>query len=217
MLLHAPGHIPVERWRQIQPTYAWSDWNPYELVGEADPIAEHELHALADRAALAYALGCAEWVVFRLSGFMQDPQAEMFLQAAWAFEMSPTFAAPPESDEAQWKGPVRGVVDLALMTVLNAIYSLPEHASHIDAAFLERLALHVVPDREPFLCWRSVIIPRLATLYPRGQETSFPYVPRELLDSSLAATNPNETRTLVKRFLESLDPTENPMLEQVDQ
>ena len=217
MSLSAPTYVPVESWRHVLPSYAWSDWNPYEAVGHPDALREDELRRLSGRAILAYTIACAEWVVYRLTGFLDDARPEWFLEAAWAFEMSERFAAPVESVEAEWKGPVRGAVDLALMTVLNAIYSLRDGAVEVDAAFAEQLAQHVVPEMEPFLAWRGRVLPRLANQYPANHEARYRYVPREATDPDYNICDEDHAEALVMAFLRNLDTATNPMLEPVSE
>ena len=215
MALLAPSYIPVEAWRSVLPDYPWSDWNPYDSIGECDPMDEHALKLLTGRAALAYAIACAEWVVFRLAPFMDDQRPFLFLEAAWAFEMSDRYAAPPESTEAEWKGPVRGAVDLALMTVLNAIYSLREDAVQVDAAFVQRLAMHVLPQQEQFLRWRSPVLARLEGHFPRQSTRGPQYVPREVMDPATLIQDEVQLRLYVESYLRAIDTTRNVMLRRV--
>lgn len=212
MSLKPPQYIPISQIEAIPPDYKWDDSNPYSVLGNEDPLTEKYLAGLSYRAILAYSIGCAEWVVYRLNKFCNDERPIQFLEACWACEMSSDYATPPESDKKDWRGPVRGAIDLSLMTILNTIIGIEEGSPESDAAFAELLPLHVIPDKQPFFAWREKILARLATLYQRDNSNPLGRpVPREALEPLIEPT-PEVEDNFVKDFLKNLDKEMNPFL-----
>lgn len=162
--------IPVDEIASKDIFHDWSDWDPYAVIG--DPTSERieQLGMLSDRALVAYATACAEWVVARFSAISDDPVPGCFLEAAWLCQVDSSRRPPPESEESDWKGATRGAIDLALMTVLNAIGSTDGGKPEVDAALAERIALHVLPDAAPFVVWRDCCLPVLQVHFLRGSD-----------------------------------------------
>jgi hypothetical protein len=213
MSLAWPEYIPSDI--GVTPvSHQWDDWNPYSVLGDVDPFTEKALLSVTNRAALAFAIGCAEWVLCRFSQVSEDPRPSLFVEACWAYEMSSDYACPPESNESEWKGEIRGPIDLALMTILNTAYAIDDNATHVDAAFAERLPLHVlpVPYQKLFTEWRDAVIARFQHLYPRTEryEMGAP-VPREALNPDFQLDVASGEK-LVKGFLEVIDTMRNPFL-----
>jgi hypothetical protein len=217
MTLERATFVPYDRIQKAPVTHAWSDWNPYSVLGESNSDTELALAQLTDNACIAYAAACAEWVVGRFALMLDDSRPWQFLEACWAYEMSDQFRCPPESNEAEWKGPIRGPIDLALMTVLNTAYAVEDESAHIDAAFAELIPLHVIADQSLFLQWREQVLPKLRGLAARESvgRARLP-VPREALDPRLSVTE-RLARELAARFLARVDPSKNPFLVRIPQ
>lgn len=202
--------VPIDVTLEQDVSFTWSDWDPYEAVGNPSPQRVQELGALSDWALVAYALACAEWVVFRFSTLLKDDRPLQFLEAAWAYEMTDEYEPPRESEESEWKGPVRGSVDLALMTTLNAIYSTKDGKPEVDAALAEQIAAHVVNDKQAFARWRDAVYQRLFKLFPRRDNAERQFVSRAVFD--LSTPDGADAAGYIEKFREQLDTTENPML-----
>lgn len=159
--------VPVDRISEPGVGFTWSDWDPYAAVG--DPAADRieTLGGLSDRALVAYSVACAEWVVYRFSRLSSDQAPYLFLEALWVSGIDSRYRPPAESDESQWKGPIRGSIDLALMTTLNAISSTDGGKPEVDAALAEQIALHVCADKEPMRAWSARVLDRLARHFSR--------------------------------------------------
>jgi len=206
-----PNYIPPEL-EKFTIAHQWDDGNPYSLLGDVDPFTEQALSKVTARAAIAYAIGCAEWVVFRFCNLSDDPRPYLFIEASWAFQMSNRYACPPESDESEWKGEIRGPIDLTLMTILNTIYAVEDGSPHVEAAFAEQLPLHVIPNQQNFLNWRGTVLERLQHLYPISTADNMgPPVPREALDPSSQFDSAGAAK-LVDMFFENLDEKANSYL-----
>lgn len=204
--------VPVSVLEDVPLSYQWDDWNPYLVIGEASAESEKRLRELSDRAVLAYAISCSEWVIYRLNKHFSDQRPFQFIEACWAFEMSDRYAAPPESIESEWKGQVLGPIDLSLMTILNCIYSFGEDSSFIDCAFSELIAIHVLSlHAEPFYQWREKVLGELVKRFPREGRGDNIYVPRELMNPE-RRIDEGEEAGLVNSFLKRVDVKENPFL-----
>lgn len=174
------------------------------------------LDQLSDRAIIAYSIACAEWVVARFSRVSRDEHPLRFLEACWAFEMDRHLAAPPPNQDDEWKGSIRGALDMAMVTVLNTYYTTEDGVGEIEGAFNEKVVLHVLLDPQLFLVWRGTVLSRLHRLYPRDPANSWgDPVPREALDPrvQLESTDFGEC---VRLFLSSLSPATNPLLRRIE-
>ncbi|MEW5702959.1 MAG: hypothetical protein AB1792_12120 [Candidatus Zixiibacteriota bacterium] len=215
MALSPPRYIPIAILQKAPVTHSWDDWDPYPLVGTQREETMDRLARLSDRAIIAFAIGCAEWVVFRLGNLSTDPTPLDFLEAAWAFEMDKEIESLPESEDKDWQGPIRGPLDLSLMTILNTYYTTEEGTAEIEGAFAELVALHVQHDTSYFEAWRKRALQRLSDHYPRKKSDTWgPPVPREVLDPAVKIS-PELAQEYVQRFLDGLDFEKNPFLKRV--
>jgi hypothetical protein len=163
--------------------HKWDDWDPYPLIAPTDADVEEQLSRISDFGKLVFSTGCAEWVVWRFADHVKDERALQFIDACWAYELSPNFEVPEELDDEEWEGPVLGPICLALTTILNTRYGFDERNAEVDAAFAEQVVLHVLPDRTLYLRWRDQVIERLLTIAPADRSNPpGPRLPRAVLD-----------------------------------
>jgi hypothetical protein len=196
--------------------HTWDDWDPYVLLGKSTEETMQALARISDRAMIAYATACAEWVVYRFYELSSDPLPYQFLEACWAFQMDKEIQAPPPSKDVEWKGPIRGPIDLSLVTVLNTYHTTEDGVGDIEGAFGERIALHVLSDQRPFMIWRAQVLPRLERLFSRTPMDPWGApVPREALDPTVEVT-PDHAAELARRFLMALDFQANPLLRRIE-
>lgn len=191
--------------------FEWSDWDPYAAVGEPESSRIETLGLIGDRPLIAYALASAEWVVRRFTRLSDDPRPLQFLEASWAFLLSFEYEPPPESNEAEWKGPVRGSIDLALMTVLNTINSTQGGKAEVDAGLEEQIARHVLERATEFEDWAGAVTLRLIEHFPREQDSDRRMVPRSFFDLS-HAYDERAVDAEVESYLRELRPEGNPFL-----
>jgi hypothetical protein len=188
------GEAPVQ--------FEWDAWNPYASIGDPDLRVQALLRSVSDRAKIAFAIACAEWVVGRLTPWLDgDSRPWQYIEACWLHEMSDEFALPVESEESQWQGNVRAPIDLALMTILNVAIGCEDDNAEVDAAFAAKLATHVLIDKRAFLHWQISVLHRLRRLYPLAQEFRMgPPVPRAVLVEPFAL-NIDAAEVAVQQFI----------------
>lgn len=202
---------PKEKITAIPMTFDWDDWDPYEVVGEPNDKLIDKLSKLSFRANLTFSLGCTEWVVFRFSNVSEDPVPYQYLEAFWAFNMSDQFKAPKESEDEDWKGSVRGPINMALMTALNVIYGFEDGTPEPEAAYSDKIACHVLNSDPLYLKWRDRLLTRLES-YKRDNKNAFgDPIPREILNTSVII-EPDQSNKLVKKFLSNIQIQTNPFL-----
>lgn len=217
MSLSPPSYVPIALLRDMPVVHRWDDWDPYVLLGTQDPQTQASLARVTDRAQIAFAIACAEWVVYRFQSVCDDRRQYDFLEVFWASEMSSAYAVPSPLPEEEWKGPIRAPIDLSLVTVINTFYTTEDGAGDVDAAFAERIPLHVLNDQTPFLRWRGMVLERLHVLFPRNQgDANGPPVPREAMDPRFDVSA-ETLKEYVDRFLRQLDGAVNPFLRKVKQ
>jgi hypothetical protein len=212
MSLPPPKYLPLASIRRIPPMHQWNDWDPYALLGEQDVNTIAQLSTLSDRAQIAFSIACAEWVIWRFVDFFEDNRPYDLLEVAWAGEMSQELVAPPQLNEKEWKGLIRGPIDLSLVTILNTFYSTEDAAGKMDSAFAELIVLHVFPEHDYFIKWRDQTLLRLFELF--GRTDSDPVgkpVPREAMDPEVSLSK-KLCEDLAKQFLSDLDYQANPFL-----
>ena len=195
-----PSYVPVDVIKDMPVVHGWDDWDPYVLLGTQDPDTQANLARLTDRAQIAFAIACAEWVVYRFQNLCDDRRPYDFIEAAWASEMSSDYSVPPQFAEDEWRGPIRAPIDLSLVTIINTFYSTEDGAGDVDATFAERIPLHVLNDQTRFLRWRNSVLVRLQELFPResGDANGAP-VPREAMDPDIDVTE-ETLKASVSRF-----------------
>lgn len=197
--------------------YEWDTWDPYSIL---PPVSEERVEALrqiSDRAQIAYATGCAEWVVQKLARHLETDLPFLYLEAFWAFEMDKRIPSPPETVEADWQGRILAPIDLALMTVLNTYYTSGEGSGAYESAFSECIALHVLDEKADFQAWREAIIPQLSRYSPRREDDPWGApVPREALIPGLVMTD-EERAEHIQRFLANVIPEKNHLVIYTDQ
>lgn len=211
MTYQLPRHIPISDLAMQPVVHLWNDYDPYILFREPSEYTENMLLRISNCAKIAFAIGCAEWVVSRFSAISDDLLPQQFIEACWAAEMSSSFATPDETEDEEWQGPVRGPIDLALMTILNTFYAVEDGNAEEDAAFAELVALHVLPYPDEFLVWREQVLIRFAALYPAKEKSRSGAVPREALNTKIDFKY-SQNKLFIEQFLKDLDSEKNPLL-----
>lgn len=154
-IISCPDYIPLNVISEKKLSHKWDAWDPYETLGDRNEETMEQLSRVSNRAIIAYAIACSEWVIFRLSKQFETSVPYKFIQACWAFEMEKSYRAPPPLKEKDWEGPIFGAIDLALVTILNTYYVTEEEAAETEAAIGELIALHVLEDKAQFISWRK--------------------------------------------------------------
>ena len=182
-----PRYIPVGQ-ISIQPvTHTWDDWDPFEALSEPEARTKQKLRETSNRAISVFALGCAEWVIYRLGCHFSDNLPYDYLDAFWCFLQAGTDSAPPPTDDEEWQGVIRGPINLALMTVLNTIYLAEDGAPTQNGALAPQIVRHVIGPDDLFSKWEATVLDRLCAACPRVETDpdGIP-LPRVLLDPEIA-------------------------------
>ncbi len=206
--------------------YAWDEWNvgsTYQSVNAGDVV---RLRTISKRANCAFTIAIAEWILARYKGMDNDPEPEQFLEAAWAANIHKEYAWEIEIIDAEWTGPIRGPISMALTFVLDAIFADDADLnSAFNPAWAACFARHILPDVSVFNIWFEFSLTRIEQLYPAPLEKDLDWfdetenlgkpVPIEVFDQN-NVFNPATTSQLLDRFLLNLNPEMNPFLRSVE-
>jgi hypothetical protein len=185
MKTHLPDYIPVDAVAEPAIDYAWNDWDPFEPLGEPEELTKSILRQVSNRGITAFALGCAEWVVARLSRSLRETVVHEYLDAFWYYLLGGSDIPPPATNDEDWEGAVLGPINLALMTVLNTIYLSEDGPPVQNGALAAQIAMHVmpIPMRDAFTAWQAAALQRLPSVCHREPEApDGDCVPRVVLD-----------------------------------
>jgi len=181
-----PNYVPVQTLRIMPLVHEWNDWDPYPLIAPSDADIEEQLSLINDFGKLVFSIGCAEWVAWRFVDYVEDTRPWQFIDACWAYELSPDFELPEELEDEEWQGRVQGPICLALTTILNTRYGFDEQNAEVDAAFAEQVVLHVLTEPSQFLEWRDTVLKRLIAVSPADRvDPPGPRLPRAVLDPKI--------------------------------
>ncbi|NJO18429.1 MAG: hypothetical protein HC877_22650 [Thioploca sp.] len=126
--------------------------------------------------------------------------------------MTNQFKAPPELEDENWKGNIRGAINLALMTVLNTLYGIEDESPEAEAAFADKVALHVLDSDAEYIKWREKILKKLEKTYRRDEQDPLGMkIPREIINPNLDIPI-EEHKVLIESFLSKIDIQVNPFL-----
>ena len=213
MTQSAPAYIPFAEISRLPIEYEWNSWDPYTLLGNAEEATLDALAEVSDRGVITFAIGCSEWVVFRLFPHFQDRRALQYLEACWALVMGASIALPPELKESEWQGKILSPIGLSIQTIINSWKMAEDGEADAHAGFAERLPLLVLNDTASFIIWRNEVLKRLIRFHPYDDnEPIGKLVAREILDPKINLDGVNQN-DLVKRALEAMSLKENPYIE----
>lgn len=202
--------------------YPWDEWKVREYYTDVDERMFDRLDRLSSRATIGLSIACAEWICHRLSKLDSDPAPLQFLEAAWAGVVSSAYCVYTETNDDDWRGPVRGPLNMTIAIVNDALFCLSEDPHGATrACWMYNLAKHVLPDTDAFERWFETIVKRLEKYCPKPPEDEEDMfveiagmgdpIPRDLFDPDLP---PDSYRRVgaIDRYLNSLDPSRNPFL-----
>lgn len=220
MVLAFPPYITKSQVATSQIRYEWDEWNVNDYFLEVDGDQFDRLDRLSDAANLALAIGCGEWICYRLSPLTNDLDPQHYLEAAWAAIVHPGYCDYIETNDDHWRGPIRGPLNMTLSILNDGIHCRetdPHEATR--SCWMYNLAEHVLPQVDEFDNWFDNCVERFEKLYPKIEDDDIweegpPFgvpVPREALDLSVPF-DPNNGPALIDRFLKSLNFNQNPFL-----
>lgn len=211
-----PVYIPIKEISLLPVVHTWNDWDPFEPLAWPDETLKNKLKDVSNTGISCFALGCAEWVVYRFEKQLKSNFSYHFLEAFWLYIIGVDAALPAETESEQWEGVVLGPINLSLMTVLNTIYLAEQGPPVQNGALAAVIVEYVLQKNKKFENWKDNVINRLLKYSPRNKE--FPDgkpLPRELLDPDVDYKE--ELRmNLIKKMVYSIDFTLNPFLKKID-
>jgi hypothetical protein len=221
-MITEPRFVAKSAMTGIPLKHKWNDSDP-ELAYPENRNLERQLQPISYRGVLAFSLGCAEWIAWRMRPFFQDQMLLLYIEGLWAGMVDWNYLHPlrvtgKEFDWRDWEGPERGPV-LGAMLRLEKIAELTQrkYFSSPEASSLAQLALLVVPVQKPVKDWSREVISRLKVKYPYSKTDELgPPVPRQLLDIDTDWSN-EDTNILISKFLAGLDFEKNPFLRSPDE
>jgi hypothetical protein len=199
--------------------HKWNDEDLPTFYTESDRI-ESLIAKTTTAGAVALALGCLEWVGWRMSKSTDVAVISDAIEALWAGIIDVNYVRSlRESSLAlkrdEWQGPGRGPVFVVYKQLkgLQKCLELKEPASP-EASSAVRLGKFVIPQTKPFEEWWRFALKRLASAHPdkeEGQDDIGKPIPRDALDPSIDY-KPGDAKRYLSRFLKGLDPAANPFL-----
>ncbi len=212
MIINSPNYIPFKYLCNLSEPYDWDDWDPYEVIGEINEDLVDKLAKLSYQAVVTFSIGCSEWVIWKFREKVDDPTPYQYLEACWIYILTGKYESPPELEDDDWKGEVRGPINLSLMTILNSIYGIEDECPEAEAAYADKIALHILGNDPLYIEWRDKVLTRLNDFFPRKKDKeTTTFVPREILDTN-TEFNYDDSDRLINNLISSLDTLGNPFI-----
>ncbi|MFB7719902.1 hypothetical protein [Nocardia sp. NPDC056100] len=172
-MLDRPAHIPAAI-TQVPLTFPWTNQISMRL-DDFDGVPAHLGVALAKisyKGRLALALASLEWVVWRLSGWIDVRDAFERLEAAWALQVSVSevrdLGLESVRDDLGVRGNPAGPLQEALMRleILDLMFRKGKPQLSTKSGLCAVLALHVLPADSGFEDWLEKALVALAVTDP---------------------------------------------------
>ena len=224
-MLTKPPHIARAPLGSTELHYEWDEWDVQGHCTPPEPVFMNRMAKLSARANATMGIAICEWLVYRYENLSNDPMPLQYIEATWAATIHPLYARYNETEDDDWRGIVRGPIHLMLSALVDLVWGVVDYTvtPGVYPAILSKLTEHILPAaaKPVFIAWRDACLQRLEALYPMpaGDPDDIlangpgqgPWVPRELFDLDVAF-DPRDTRALLERFLQQLDPDQNPYL-----
>jgi hypothetical protein len=205
--------------------YEWDEWRvkDYYMYVESKQFARLDL--LTNKANTGLTIAAGEWICHRFSLLSQDPAPLQFLEAAWAGIIHPAYCIYTETEDDEWRGPVREPLAVMIAITNDALFCLRDDP-HVAtrACWMYNLARHVLPSTGAFEAWFLACIARLEQHHTKAIEhvtdetdlfDDFPGqgapVPRQAFDPGFDYL-PSDAPRLLDAFLRSHAEDTNPYL-----
>lgn len=221
MPLSVPQYIQAAGINSSILHYEWDEWNVKKYYTTVDEELLERLSILSYRAKVAMTIASAEWVVARFDALSNDKTPRQYLEAAWAGNIDLRYARYIETNDDEWRGPVRGPLNMTISIVVDALFCKDESAEPAEnPAWMCALAEHVIPAKEPFWHWRDRCLDRLQALYTAREDKDDLFdedqalggiVPREVFDPE-KDSEPDRSAQLANLYLQGLEVHANPFL-----
>ena len=191
--------------------FAWDEWRIHEDYADSETGFEDRLELLSDAANLALTIALGEWIVAGLKSY-DDPDRTIahYVQSAWAAfsdRFRPTYF---ETDDEDWRGPWRGLLNMTLIVVNDAVFCRDEDPDVADRA--NQLLFYcqkLFSDLPAFDGWLKECLDRLEAGFPYGDGDppmidlpASPVIPREAFGPG--TVRPADPRAMVDAFLDRI-------------
>lgn len=132
-------------------------WDESDVLAYYDPPEKKLVRTLSRldfRFNLGFALGTAEFILYRYSGMTLKRMPWEYCQAAWATLINWRYLRYEEVDDDEWAGPVLGVLNCVITLVVDTVTCVnQEQKPEFPAASLCRLAAYVLDKPEEYESW----------------------------------------------------------------
>jgi len=208
MTLEFPSYIRTAVSPSAPINFEWDDETNIFLE---DARLAKRIGVTTSRGMAALCIGCTEWIVYRFSTLSDDPMPFRYIEAAWVGLSDWSYINIKHGAKIKdWTGPIRNPLFIAIRTLKEALELASEGGYPAEwAVYLHFLALHVLPDRKPFMKWLDSAIGRLGTYYA-GDGMGDP-VPSEAIDPEFDF-KPEQAQELIAQYIQKVALSGNPYL-----
>lgn len=225
-MLAKPPHIAQAIAPGVAPSFRWDEWSVTDAYDPADPALVARLALISHRGNIALCAATCEWIVWRFEGLDADQTPHHYIEAAWASIVHLAYARYVEFDDDQWRGVVRGPMNMALSILIELMWGRHDTEPGEHAAWQSNLAELVLPDPAPFVAWRDAMIDRLTVISPVPPDDADdvlaagppggPWVPRQASDVS-SRFDETRVREMMTNFIATVPWKTNPFLHSPDE
>jgi hypothetical protein len=223
-MLSIPAHVERAAVVGAPIEHRWNDDDPPTFYAETDRI-QSTIAKTTTAGAVALALGCLEWVVWRFSKHADVTVLLHAIEAMWAGIVDVRYvrslrASPLAISRKESKGPERGPLFVAyrqLKDLRNCLESREPASPESSCAV--RMGRSVLPNRDAFEPWWRFAAKRLAETHPESEEGPDDVgkpIPRQALDPDVDY-KASDAPEYIAAFLERLDRARNPFLASPDE
>lgn len=232
-MLNRPKFIPADvavpelnyKWNNsIAVSLGGYEGLPQRLSKAIDPVNY--------KGAMALALACLEWALWRIDGRTDINDPLQRIEAAWASTVSPMYARSLDSkiiDELNQNANPDGLRQAVLKRLDHLHFHFVRSRTNLclETPLCPNLAQYVLPKSAGFEAWLQQTLVALAVACPKkpksgGYERTFdhsaePPVARAWFESPAVPFDNNANREAWDIFLRGLDPGKNPYLVPADE
>ena len=134
--------------------YPWDEWDVQQYFYFLPEPFPEDVRDLTPRASWALTLAILEWVDVFFSRFSDDKSLEQYILAGWVGIIDRDRCEHINTDDEDWRGPVRGPLQLSLAIIAEMFFVNSDDRTAVAyAIFAENLARHVIPNDSPFFDW----------------------------------------------------------------
>lgn len=214
MPLEPQQFIPISKCT-AELDYEWEDAAESKYIRE-DRALTSRLEKVSQRSVGAIALGCAEWLFWRVHSYPDSQLLKDAIDAFWVGLADMSLILPLEGHplfprRKEWRGPVRGPIGSGyrlLATVFESVRRGSFATTHTSC--LSQLTSHIWKNAPALKEWRKDLIERLIKMFPFNPDAPLgPLVVREMLDPNYVY-DPARIPELVNAHARSLG--QNPFL-----